>query len=134
MKKQTTQSTNTPNFKVKSWNNYKVSSTSFEKPNEMEDMTVQDDAISVRQLLEMHVKGLPIPPGKNEVYYDDEDFIDETLEPDFDLVDAQRIDAELKENRKPKPDTGLTPDGKGEPAKGSSEAEAPGGVDSPSEV
>ena len=69
-------------------------------------VTVPDQALSVRELINNFTVGQPIDGGK-PVYYDEgEDFEDDpTMRPDFDLVDAEELAEDIKAAReKAKPE------------------------------
>lgn len=63
-------------------------------------VTVPDQALTPRQIVDRALKGLPLDSVAHGVYFDEDDTEepDETLNPDFDLADATRIVEEISEN------------------------------------
>lgn len=69
-----------------------------------ENLTAPNQEVSIRELITRFSNGIPLNAGR-QVYYDgtsdDEAFIDETLNPDFDFTDAQRIIETQKRSQAP---------------------------------
>lgn len=65
--------------------------------NSGEIMTVPDQSLSIRKLLEDYTRGLPLP-GAKEVYYDEDDIYPNIN--DMDLVDIQEFGLEVRGNLK----------------------------------
>lgn len=66
--------------------------------NKEPSLTVPNQSLSVRDILQRYTMGTMIPEMSRSVYYDgleDFDQSDETLKPDFDLSDATRISQEV---------------------------------------
>lgn len=63
--------------------------------------TIPDQSMSMREILNRFVKGLPLDSVARQVYYDGEDDFDKddpTLRPDFDLADASQIKRDIEQN------------------------------------
>lgn len=60
-------------------------------------VTVPDQALTPRQIVDRALKGLPLDSIAHGIYFDDDETEepDETLNPDFDLADATRVVEEI---------------------------------------
>jgi len=75
--------------------------SSLNKPVEVvtgESMTVPNQALSIRDIIQRFTLGNPVSGGRS-VYFDDIEEVDETLRPDFDLSDVSRIKNEILNNQ-----------------------------------
>lgn len=72
----------------------------YEVNNEV-SLTVPEQSMSLKEIIERYVKGQQLDVGKN-VYYDDPDDFDSVMDipPDFDLSDAELIFNEIAENQR----------------------------------
>jgi hypothetical protein len=73
----------------------------FENLDYETDLTVPDQTLTIREILNRFTLGQPVEGGKSIDYdgTDDFDATDPTLDPDFDISDAERIIKDIKRNQ-----------------------------------
>lgn len=120
---------------------YKTSDKSCEKLDFTTRITVPDDALSIRDILKRFQNGIPVE--SQQVYfetddsYDEDDVIDPTQDPSYDMVDAfehaEALAEKVKRKRISKKSETSEKEPKGDPIDGDerSEAEQDGGEEEP---
>lgn len=81
---------------------FKLEAKDKEKVSDLDSMTVPNEAMSLREIIERFTKGAPVPSIAREGVFNQGDFDDQDLEkvPGLDLVEKSEFTAAVTEKRK----------------------------------